>query len=101
VLTLPLSPHRHLRLVEAPDAAPLDDAVAARLRDAFARGTGNGLLQLGAAEVTTALPVVLAFWRDVGAQNVTAACSVPARPSTPSHRPTRAPWPPSSRPRRR
>ncbi len=76
--TLHLSPHGHLRLVESADAPPLEGAPAARLRDAFARGTGEGLLQLGAAEVTTTLPVVLAFWRDVAGQYVTAACTVPA-----------------------
>jgi non-specific serine/threonine protein kinase len=78
VLTLRLSPHGHLRLVEEADAPCLGDAVAAGLRAAFARGIGDGLLQLGAAEVTTTLPAVLAFWRDVSAQYVTAACSVPA-----------------------
>ncbi len=78
MLTLQLSPHGHLRLVDDDDAPAVDEAVAGRLRAAFARGAGDGLLQLGAAEVTTTLPVVLAFWRDVGAQYVTAACGVPA-----------------------
>src|SRR5262249_14892693 len=58
--------------------------VARRIGDAFSRGAGHGLLQLGATETGTALPPVFAYWRDFAARFVTAVCanpdSVPAPP---------------------
>ncbi len=42
---------------------------------AFARGTGHGLLHLGAAELGAALDPTLAYWRELGRQFVSAACS--------------------------
>ena len=56
--------------------APEGDA-AGRLRDAFARGTGDGLLQLGAGEVGTPLPPTFAYWRDFSGRFVTALCAQP------------------------
>src|SRR4051812_44645390 len=38
----------------------------ARVVKAFARGTGHGLLQLGAGEASTVLAPGLAFFRDLG-----------------------------------
>jgi non-specific serine/threonine protein kinase len=76
-VTVHLTPQGHLRLADEPSSR-LDAGVAGRLRDAFARGSGHGLLHLGAAEVETPLPVVLAYWRDVGARYVTAATAFPA-----------------------
>src|SRR6516165_9394312 len=70
-----LTPHGHLRLIERDDASVLDADLAQRCRDAFARGSGHGLLQLGAGEVGTALPPTLSYWRDFGARYVTALCS--------------------------
>ena len=59
-LTPLLTPHGVLRL-EALDADfPLDGAVADRLEEVFARGAGNGLLQLGAGEAGSRLPPALA-----------------------------------------
>jgi hypothetical protein len=61
--------------------APSDDApalapeVAERLEVAFARGSGHGLLQLGAGEVGTALPPIFGYWREFGARYVTALCA--------------------------
>jgi SNF2-related domain/SNF2 Helicase protein/Helicase conserved C-terminal domain len=61
--------------------APSDDApalapeVAERLEVAFARGSGHGLLQLGAGEVGTALPPLFGYWREFGARYVTALCA--------------------------
>ncbi len=72
-----LSPHGRLALMHARDAATLDAAAAERLRAAFARGPGHGLLQLGAGEAATALPAVLAYWRDFAAQYVSALCRQP------------------------
>ncbi len=48
--------------------------VAKRVSDAFARGTGHGLLHLGAAEPGTDLDPSLAFWRELGRQFVGEAC---------------------------
>ena len=75
--TLTVTPHGHLHFLDADDAPPIADDVAARLRAAFARGAGDGLLQLGAAEVTTALPLVFAYWRDVAARYVTTVTGIP------------------------
>jgi non-specific serine/threonine protein kinase len=76
---LSLTPRVHLiPCAPAADAPALDGAVERRLRAAFEAGTGAGLLQLGAAEVTTALPPPLGFWRDFGRGFVAAACATPA-----------------------
>jgi len=76
-VTIHLTPHGHARLTDDAGAPALDDAVAARLAAAFERGEGDGLLQLGAAEVETALPLALAYWRDFAARYVTAAVGSP------------------------
>ncbi len=72
-----LTPLGHLRLVSDADASPLPAALAQRLRDAFARGSGHGLLHLGAAEVGSILPPAWAWWRDFAARYVTALCATP------------------------
>src|SRR2546425_7734936 len=72
-----ITPQGRLGLEPGDTAPPLDQHVAARLESAFARGPGHGLLQLGAGEVGSALPPVLAFWRDLGARYVTAPCTLP------------------------
>jgi hypothetical protein len=46
-----LTPHGRLVLGEAPDTPLLDLDLAQRLRNAFERESGHGLLQLGATEV--------------------------------------------------
>jgi hypothetical protein len=51
-----LTPHGHLILSEDRDASALEPELARRLQNAFARGSGHGLLQLGASEVGVALP---------------------------------------------
>jgi non-specific serine/threonine protein kinase len=45
-----------------------------RLLRAFERGSGYGLLLLGADEAGTALPPVHGYWREFGARYVTALC---------------------------
>src|SRR5262245_36606015 len=72
-----LSPHGRLALVEAPDAQPLEGDGACRIGDAFARGAGHGLLQLGAAETGTILPPVFTYWREFAERFVTAVCADP------------------------
>src|SRR5437867_3160588 len=76
-LTFALTPTGTLVLRDAPDADPLEGATARRIRAAFERGAGHGLVQLGAAEVDTALPPAVAFWRDVGRAFIAHLCAVP------------------------
>jgi non-specific serine/threonine protein kinase len=61
----------------ADDAPALEPGLAQRLLEAFARGSGHGLLQLGAGEVGTPLPPVFAYWRELGTRYVTALCTLP------------------------
>lgn len=86
-----LTPHGHLVLAPVADAPALPPDLSRRLEESFARGSGHGLLQLGAAEVETALPAVLAYWREFGASYVTAIC---ARADTESGGHTPIPAPP-------
>jgi superfamily II DNA or RNA helicase len=72
-----LTPHGHLTLTEDRDFPALDRALAQRLREAFARGSGHGLLQLGAGEIGTVIPPVFSYWREFGARYVTAICTQP------------------------
>jgi len=58
-----LTPHGRLLLAQVEDAPPLSLDLAERLQEAFTRGHGHGLLQLGAAEVQTAMPPVFLYWR--------------------------------------
>lgn len=74
---LQLTPKGHLQFGAEPDTLPLTDALADRLGSAFARGSGYGLLHLGAAEVTTALTPHWGFWRDFAARFVTALTATP------------------------
>ncbi len=70
-----LTPQGHLLLEQEEDAVALDADVAQRLLENFARGVGHGLLQLGAAEVGTALPAVFSYWREFAARYVTTLCT--------------------------
>ena len=45
-----------------------------RLQASFARGSGHGLLQLGAAEVGTPLPTLFGYWREFAARYVSGVC---------------------------
>src|SRR5438045_9790028 len=72
-----LTPHGRLLLESSEEAAPLSPDFAERIHEAFARGHGHGLLQLGAAEINTAMPPVFTYWRDFGARYVTAVCTMP------------------------
>jgi len=76
-LALVLTPHGRLVLAEEADAPCLDAALARSLREAFERGSGHGLLHLGADEAGTALPPVYSYWREFGARYVTALCTLP------------------------
>ncbi|HEY3384611.1 MAG TPA: DEAD/DEAH box helicase [Vicinamibacterales bacterium] len=78
-----LTPRGHLLLTEAADSSAIDATVAARLDEAFTRSQGDGLLQLGAGEVSTPLPPALGYWRDFAARFVTAVCAQPDATATP------------------
>ena len=73
MLTLILTPHGRLLLDDRPDAdASLAHDLGERLIRAFARGDGHGLLQLGAAEVQTAMPATFAYWREFASRYIVA-----------------------------
>lgn len=55
----------------------LEERLAARIRSAFQRGTGAGLLHLGACEVSTSLPLALGYFRDLMQRLVSAVCALP------------------------
>src|SRR5450631_1938102 len=72
-----LTPRGHLLLVSDSDVPSLPAALQQRLADAFALGSGHGLLYLGAAEVGSILPPSWAWWRDFAARYVTVLCATP------------------------
>ena len=73
---LKLTPHGRLTITESDDAPELAPELARRLREAFSRGTGFGLLQLGAREIGETLPAAFAYWREFAARFVTALCTL-------------------------
>jgi non-specific serine/threonine protein kinase len=72
-----LTPHGLLTLTQTEEASALEPDQGLRLEKAFIRGSGHGLLRLGADEVGTALPPVLSYWRELGVRYVTALCALP------------------------
>ncbi len=74
-LSLGLTPHGRLVLIPDAEEPALDGELEERLRQALARGSGHGLLLLGADEAGTALPPVASYWREFGARYVTALCT--------------------------
>ena len=72
-----LTPHGHLLLAPDVDAPALAAPLQQRLSDAFELGSGHGLLQLGAGEVSSVLPPTWAWWRDFAVRYVTARCATP------------------------
>ena len=75
--SLALTPRGHLLFTAADDTLQLPSGLSRRLESAFGRGSAHGLLELGAAEVGTALPADLSYWRDFAARLVTAICTHP------------------------
>jgi superfamily II DNA or RNA helicase len=76
--SLVLTPRGHLLLTGADDAPqPAAARLSPGLEDAFARGSGHGLLELGAGEVRTALPADFSYWRDFAARLITTICTHP------------------------
>jgi non-specific serine/threonine protein kinase len=72
-----LTPHGHLLAVRDSDAPGFPGELAQRLSDAFASGSGHGLLHLGAVGVGSILPAPWAWWRDFAVRYVTALCGTP------------------------
>jgi superfamily II DNA or RNA helicase len=86
-----LTPHGRLLVEPADDAPALSADVSHRLREAFARGSGHGLLQLGAAEMETALPASFGYWREFAARYVSAVCGHHDLDTSRSHVPIQPP----------
>src|SRR5579872_4455257 len=76
-LALALTPHGLLTLRRDGEPATCEIEHGARLEAAFGRGTGHGLLCLGAEEVGAVLPPVLSYWRELGSRYLTALCALP------------------------
>jgi len=93
-LTPCLTPYGRLVLVPQDDAPVLDPVLGERIRRAFDRGSGHGLLRLGAAEIGQVLPPVFGYWRELGSRFVTALCT---RPDDEGHR-SEMPPPPDNLP---
>src|SRR5438477_6594935 len=73
-LGLRLTPHGRLSVDDQDNGPDIDAAASIRLIDAFARGTGYGLIWLGGAEVGQALPPLFVWWRDFAALYVGSLC---------------------------
>src|SRR5437763_1489899 len=73
-LGLRLTPHGRLSVGDQDNGPDIDAAASIRRTDAFARGTGYGLVWLGAAEVGQALPPLFVWWRDFAALYVGSLC---------------------------
>jgi superfamily II DNA or RNA helicase len=72
--SLSLTPRGRLLLARTgEDESPT--AMWRRLDGAFGRGSGHGLLELGAGEVGVELPADFSYWRDFAAQLITAICT--------------------------
>jgi non-specific serine/threonine protein kinase len=74
---LTLTPRHHLLFTGGGEADGLSADRSRTLEDAFARGSGRGLLELGVGEVGTALPPDISYWRDFAARFVTTICTHP------------------------
>jgi len=75
--SLALTPRHHLLFSATGETAGLSNVLDSALERAFGRGSGHGLLELGAAAVGSALPADLGYWRDFAARFVTALCAHP------------------------
>ena len=76
-LGLRLTPHGRLVVSCDAGAPSLEAKLGDRLQKAFERGSGHGLLLLGAEAHGTLLPPVFSYWREFGAHYVTALCLQP------------------------
>ena len=72
-----LTPQGRLFLENRDDALRLEPDLADRLKDAFSRGPGHGLLHLGAVEVQTVMPAVFMYWREFSSSYLVAVRTLP------------------------
>jgi superfamily II DNA or RNA helicase len=75
--SLALTPRGHLLFAATDGSFEPSAAQLHRFASSFDRGSGFGLLELGAAEVGTELPADFSYWRDFAASLVTAVCTQP------------------------
>ena len=75
--SLALTPRGHLLFNRTDQGVQPTSGLVPGIETAFSRGSGHGLLELGAAEVGTLLPADLGYWRDFAARFVTAICTHP------------------------
>ncbi|WP_419903509.1 DEAD/DEAH box helicase [Kiloniella sp.] len=80
-LGLRLTPHGHLVPEYAEDFPVLEGKVAERMIETFTKGSGCGLMWLGAEEVGQALPPLLGWWRDFAVRYVAGLCQHPSDPT--------------------
>jgi superfamily II DNA or RNA helicase len=77
-LALGISPVGRVHLDFLPsDSDQPAPGIAARIRKAFERGSGSGLLHLGATELASTLPPSLAFGRELAHWFMARLCAVP------------------------
>ncbi|HLG56822.1 MAG TPA: DEAD/DEAH box helicase [Vicinamibacterales bacterium] len=75
--SLALTPRRRLLFTAEDGTFQPPPELLRRLEHAFARSSGHGLLELGAAEVGTTLPADFNYWRDFAVRLVTTVCTHP------------------------
>ena len=80
---LRLAPSGTLAVAADSHAAALAPDLYEVLAPAFARGTGHGLLELGARGAGLPLPAVWAWWRAFAARFVSALCAMGSQPIAP------------------
>ncbi|HEV3060649.1 MAG TPA: DEAD/DEAH box helicase [Vicinamibacterales bacterium] len=73
--SLSLTPRGHLLVTVADDALRPPDELPPSVERAFARGSGHGLLELGAAQIGATLPADFSYWRDFASRFVTTICT--------------------------
>ncbi|MCP4698720.1 MAG: DEAD/DEAH box helicase [Gammaproteobacteria bacterium] len=73
-LGLRLTPQGHLVCEKEEDSPVLDDNIAVRIAEAFAQGTGHGLIRLAVNEAGQTLPPVFTWWHDFAARYVMELC---------------------------
>ena len=79
-----LTPHgRFLLATDETGASLLTPDLARRLQQSFSRGSGHGLVRLGAGEIGIAMPAVFGYWREFGTRYVAAVCALSSAAADP------------------